>query len=112
MTDLTGKLGPSTILSDRYTPRARKALELALREALQLGHSQIGTEHILLGLIREGEGVAASVLLERFSDLGQARQLVIGKLKERERDKLTVEQQVADLQRRVAYLENHQDSGE
>ena len=45
-----------------FTPRAKKVLELSLREALQLGHSYIGTEHILLGLIREGEGVAAQVL--------------------------------------------------
>ena len=45
-----------------FTPRAKKVLELSLREALQLGHNYIGTEHILLGLIREGEGVAAQVL--------------------------------------------------
>ena len=47
-----------------FTPRAKKVLELSLREALQLGHNYIGTEHILLGLIREGEGVAAQVLVQ------------------------------------------------
>jgi ATP-dependent Clp protease ATP-binding subunit ClpC len=47
--------------SPPFTPRAKKVLELSLREALQLGHSYIGTEHILLGLVREGEGVAATV---------------------------------------------------
>src|SRR6185437_13573382 len=47
-----------------FTPRAKKVLELSLREALQLQHHYIGTEHILLGLIREGEGVAAQILLQ------------------------------------------------
>ena len=47
-----------------FTPRAKKTLELALREALQLQHNYIGTEHILLGLIREGDGVAAQILLQ------------------------------------------------
>ena len=52
-----------------FTPRAKKVLELSLREALQLGHSYIGTEHILLGLVREGEGVAAQVLQQLGADL-------------------------------------------
>ena len=52
-----------------FTPRAKKVLELSLREALQLGHNYIGTEHILLGLIREGEGVAAQVLVKLGADL-------------------------------------------
>ncbi|SMX76976.1 MULTISPECIES: ATP-dependent Clp protease ATP-binding subunit [unclassified Brevibacterium] len=60
-----------------FTPRAKKVLELSLREALQLGHSYIGTEHILLGLIREGEGVAAQVLVKLGADLGRVRQEVI-----------------------------------
>ncbi|MFI2707885.1 ATP-dependent Clp protease ATP-binding subunit, partial [Nocardioides sp. CER28] len=60
-----------------FTPRAKKVLELALREALQLGHNYIGTEHILLGLIREGEGVAAQVLVKLGADLGRVRQQVI-----------------------------------
>ncbi|WIK64484.1 ATP-dependent Clp protease ATP-binding subunit [Gleimia hominis] len=60
-----------------FTPRAKKVLELSLREALQLGHNYIGTEHILLGLIREGEGVAAKVLTELGADLSQVRQTVI-----------------------------------
>src|SRR5438128_1084245 len=60
-----------------FTPRAKKVLELSLREALQLGHNYIGTEHILLGLIREGEGVAAQVLQKLGADLGRVRQQVI-----------------------------------
>ena len=60
-----------------FTPRAKKVLELSLREALQLGHNYIGTEHILLGLIREGEGVAAQVLAKMGADLGKVRQHVI-----------------------------------
>ncbi|MGC5167459.1 ATP-dependent Clp protease ATP-binding subunit [Luteimicrobium sp. DT211] len=60
-----------------FTPRAKKVLELSLREALQLGHNYIGTEHILLGLIREGEGVAAQVLTKMGADLNRVRQQVI-----------------------------------
>lgn len=60
-----------------FTPRAKKVLELSLREALQLGHNYIGTEHILLGLIREGEGVAAQVLVKLGADLNKVRQQVI-----------------------------------
>jgi ATP-dependent Clp protease ATP-binding subunit ClpC len=60
-----------------FTPRAKKVLELSLREALQLGHNYIGTEHILLGLIREGEGVAAQVLQKLGADLNRVRQSVI-----------------------------------
>ena len=66
-----------------FTPRAKKVLELSLREALQLGHSYIGTEHILLGLIREGEGVAAQVLVKLGADLGRVRQQVIQLLSRR-----------------------------
>jgi ATP-dependent Clp protease ATP-binding subunit ClpC len=63
-----------------FTSRAKKLLELSLREALQLGHDYIGTEHILLGLIREGDGVAAQVLVNAGVDLNLARQRVIGLL--------------------------------
>jgi ATP-dependent Clp protease ATP-binding subunit ClpC len=59
-----------------FTPRAKKVLELSLREALQLGHNYIGTEHILLGLIREGEGVAAQVLVTVGASLDRVRQQV------------------------------------
>jgi ATP-dependent Clp protease ATP-binding subunit ClpC len=59
-----------------FTPRAKQVLELSLREALQLGHNYIGTEHILLGLIREGEGVAAQVLVKLGADLNRVRQQV------------------------------------
>jgi hypothetical protein len=60
-----------------FTPRAKKVLELSLREALQLGHNYIGTEHILLGLIREGEGVAAQVLVTLGASLERVRQQVV-----------------------------------
>jgi len=60
-----------------FTPRAKKVLELSLREALQLGHNYIGTEHILLGLIREGEGVAAQVLQKLGADLNRVRQTMV-----------------------------------
>jgi len=60
-----------------FTPRSKKVLELSLREALQLSHNYIGTEHILLGLVREGEGVAAQVLVGRGADLNRVRATVI-----------------------------------
>ncbi len=60
-----------------FTPRAKKVLELSLREALQLGHNYIGTEHILLGLVREGEGVAAQVLVKLGADPNRVRHQVI-----------------------------------
>jgi ATP-dependent Clp protease ATP-binding subunit ClpA len=63
-----------------FTPRAKKVLELSLREALQLGHNYIGTEHILLGLIREGDGVAAQVLIRLGADLNRVRQQIIALL--------------------------------
>jgi ATP-dependent Clp protease ATP-binding subunit ClpC len=60
-----------------FTPRAKKVLELSLREALQLGHTYIGTEHILLGLVREGEGVAAQVLGRYGANMDRVRHTVI-----------------------------------
>ena len=60
-----------------FTPRAKKVLELSLRESLQLGHNYIGTEHLLLGLIREGDGVAAQVLVRLGADLYRVRHQVI-----------------------------------
>jgi ATP-dependent Clp protease ATP-binding subunit ClpC len=60
-----------------FTPRAKKVLELGLRESLQLGHNHIGTEHILLGLLREGEGVAAQVMVRLGADLNRVRREVI-----------------------------------
>jgi ATP-dependent Clp protease ATP-binding subunit ClpC len=60
-----------------FTPRAKKVLELSLREALQLGHNYIGTEHILLGLLREGKGVAAQVLERRGARLPAVRRQVL-----------------------------------
>jgi ATP-dependent Clp protease ATP-binding subunit ClpC len=72
-----GMAGTSPSGSPPFTPRAKKVLELSLREALQQGHSYIGTEHILLGLVREGEGVAATVLVSLGADLGRVRQQVM-----------------------------------
>jgi hypothetical protein len=66
-----------------FTPRAKKVLELSLREALQLGHNYIGTEHVLLGLLREGEGVAAQVLVKRGAGLSSVRERVIELLVQR-----------------------------
>ena len=63
-----------------FTPRAKRVLELSLRESSQLGHSYIGTEHILLGLVREGDGVAAQVLVKLGADLNRVRQQVIQQL--------------------------------
>ena len=60
-----------------FTPRAKKVLELSLREALQLSHNYIGTEHILLGLLREGEGVAAQVLVRLGADMARVREQVV-----------------------------------
>lgn len=65
-----------------FTPRAKKVLELSLREALQLGHSYIGTEHLLLGMVREGEGVGVQVLEHLGVDLLEVRRAVMGLLVE------------------------------
>jgi len=65
-----------------FTPRAKSVLELSLRESIQLGHDYIGTEHILLGLIRESDGVAAQVLVRLGADLDRVRQQVIQLLNE------------------------------
>jgi ATP-dependent Clp protease ATP-binding subunit ClpC len=70
-----GQSAPTSHIS--FTPRAKKVLELSFREALQLHHNYIGTEHLLLGLIGEGEGVAAQVLMQLGADLSRVRQRVI-----------------------------------
>ncbi|HEY7948868.1 MAG TPA: Clp protease N-terminal domain-containing protein, partial [Acidimicrobiales bacterium] len=72
-----GLSGTPPIGSPPFTPRAKKVLELSLREALQLGHNYIGTEHLLLGIVREGEGVAAQVLISLGADLARVRQQVV-----------------------------------
>jgi ATP-dependent Clp protease ATP-binding subunit ClpC len=74
--EMIGTAGTVPTGSPPFTPRAKKVLELALREALQLNHSYIGTEHILLGLVREGEGVAATLLVSLGADLPRVRQEV------------------------------------
>jgi ATP-dependent Clp protease ATP-binding subunit ClpC len=73
-----GKAAPTGHIP--FTPRAKKVLELSFREARQLGHNFIGTEHILLGLIREGEGVAAQILQKLGADLKRVRRTVIQEL--------------------------------
>jgi hypothetical protein len=75
--ETVGTAGQRPSGSPPFTPRAKKVLELSLREAMQLGHSYIGTEHLLLGLVREGEGVAAQVLVSLGADLGLVRQRVV-----------------------------------
>jgi ATP-dependent Clp protease ATP-binding subunit ClpC len=70
-----GKTAPSGQIP--FTPRAKKVMELSLRESIQLGHNYIGTEHILLGLIREGQGVAAQVLQKLGADLNRVREQVL-----------------------------------
>ena len=72
-----GLSGTAPTGSPPFTPRAKKVLELSLREAMQLGHNYIGTEHMLLGLVREGEGVASQVLISLGADLARVRQQVI-----------------------------------
>jgi ATP-dependent Clp protease ATP-binding subunit ClpC len=93
-----GQKSPSGHIS--FTPRGKKVLELSLREALQFGHNYIGTEHILLGIIREGEGVAAQVLVNLGGDLKTVRQQVIQLLKE----KPTTEELPQAAQARAARL--------
>jgi len=93
-----------------FTPRAKKVLELSLRESRQLGHDYIGTEHILLGLIREGDGVAAQVLVRLGADLNRVRQQVIQLLNEHPAEEPgpgarvrleTVEQRLTAIEQRV-----------
>jgi ATP-dependent Clp protease ATP-binding subunit ClpC len=90
-----------------FTPRAKKVLELSLREALQLGHNYIGTEHILLGVIREGEGVAAQALMKLGADLDRTRQAVIqllaGRTEEETEKEFRGPSEEADLAGRLAF---------
>jgi hypothetical protein len=75
--EIIGMSGASPSASPPFTPRSKRALELTLREAMQLAHSQIGTEHIILGLVREGNGVASTVMIDLGADLPLVRQTVI-----------------------------------
>ena len=90
-----------------FTPRAKKVLELSLREALQLGHNYIGTEHILLGVIREGEGVAAQVLVNLGAQLERTRhavlQLLAGRSEEETEKEFRGPSEEADLAGRLAF---------
>jgi ATP-dependent Clp protease ATP-binding subunit ClpC len=85
-----------------FTPRAKKVLELSLREALQLGHTYIGTEHILLGLIREGDGVAPQVLVKLGAELNRTRLVVIQVLTGRPGRVGTIDDAAAGLMDRLA----------
>jgi ATP-dependent Clp protease ATP-binding subunit ClpC len=76
--EAVGTTGTPPSGSPPFTPRAKKVLELSLRESLQLGRNYIGTEHILLGIAREGDGVAAQVLVALGADLGRVRSTVMG----------------------------------
>jgi len=80
--ETVGGTGEHPSGSPPFTPRVKKVLELALREALQLGHSYIGTEHLLLGLIRQGDGVAVTIIQNLGVDLEQLRQEVIAIMSE------------------------------
>ena len=75
--EIIGQGGESPSGHIPFTPRAKKVLELSLRESLQLGHNYIGTEHLLLGLVREGQGVAAQVLIRLGASLDRVRQQVV-----------------------------------
>ena len=75
--DRIGVSGTAPTGSPPFTPRAKKVMELSFREALQLGHNYIGTEHLLLGIVREGEGVAAQVLVGLGADLPRVRRQVM-----------------------------------
>lgn len=86
---------------DRMTDRARKVLELALREALQLGHNYVGTEHLLLGILREGEGVGALALTKSGLSLNKARQAIITLLTTPQPVR---DEQLDDLQKQVEAL--------
>ena len=94
--DAIGPAGSAPTGSPPFTPRAKKVLELSLREALQLGHNYIGTEHMLLGLVREGEGVAAQVLQSLGADLGSVRQKVLELLSDYQGRDFTEAQRVVE----------------
>jgi len=102
--EITGRgQAPPTTGHIPFTPRAKKVLELSLREALQLGHNYIGTEHILLGLIHEGDGVAAQVLVGLGVELDRTRQLVIQILTGRHQEE-TASAVAEDLRDRLAAM--------
>jgi ATP-dependent Clp protease ATP-binding subunit ClpA len=98
-----------------FTPRAKKVLELSLRESLQLGHNYIGTEHILLGLIREGDGVAAQVLVRLGADLNRVRhqviQLIAGRPLQEDAPGPEVQARLDVVEIRLAVLEHRVGTG-
>jgi len=89
-----------------FTPQAKKVLELSLREALQLGHDYIGTEHLLLGLIREGEGTAAVVLVDLGVDLNRIRAQIADLVGSREvAPRVSLEARLASIEERLSRIE-------
>ncbi|MFE3453626.1 Clp protease N-terminal domain-containing protein [Nonomuraea sp. NPDC059194] len=94
-----------------FTPHAKKVLELSLREALQLGHHHIGTEHVLLGLIHEGQGVAAQVLVSKGLDLHRLRQRVLHKLRATEaRERPQLDHRLQQIQESLDRIERRLDA--
>ncbi|GAB4194733.1 MAG: hypothetical protein Fur006_40710 [Coleofasciculaceae cyanobacterium] len=110
---IIGRGSSSVAVEIPFTPRAKRALELSLKEARQLGHNYVGTEHLLLGLIREGEGVAARVLEKLDVDLSQVRTKVIrvvGETAEVADKILGQTAKVADEEKFDPMLDNQQES--
>lgn len=90
-----------------FTPRSRKVLELSFKEALQLGHNYIGTEHILLGLVREGEGVAAQVLVHMGADLASIREEVLKQLPASRPGRQEIRRALRSRSGRLAWLDDY-----
>ena len=88
-----------------FTGRAKKVLELSLREALQLGHNYIGSEHILLGLLREGEGTGARVLEDLGVDFADMRRSVLSTLRSHQRPSAGVAEPIVDIDARLSAIE-------
>lgn len=111
--EIIGPVDLATTESPPLTPRAKKVLELARREALQLGHKYIDTEHVLLGVVREGEGVAAQVLIGLGADLSRIRQQVIqrlvGPLGQHQRSTPSVQGLPANIDSRLVFRSTHCD---
>ena len=109
---IVGQGDEATIGQIPFTPRAKKVLELSLREALSLGHNYIGPEHTLLGLVRENEGVAARILLDFDADAEKVRNEIIraisGSAKARKKETGEANKQVDDLATRLGKLKDDQ----
>jgi ATP-dependent Clp protease ATP-binding subunit ClpA len=95
--EITGQVPQHASEHLAFTPRSKKVLELSLRESLQLGHDRVGTGHLLLGLIREGDGVAAQVLVRLGADLNRLRQQVIELLSDLRPQSMRVSREAAPV---------------